>query len=301
MLQQALDVLREEAGETETWEEQLIGALSRTREALAALPPLLEDTRSEFRNWRRWWASPTATLIGRASRDLVLLGRLAFSADPRPEADWMVRAGLQRGQEVLGQTGGFFLAYQEHRTAVYEEWRPEVLDLDIADLARRYNDLIGRQAQLTETWNESHQQLDGAALLERFETQYTGVFSKLSGARRADVKTIRAARKDNKLPEQVVDELQYLADAQKLASDISDQVAVLRLDERMPTDLPAELERIRDLQDRGARCDAEAERCQQAFGSYFRGATPTRRRPRRPLRSPLKPSACARPTLTCEF
>ena len=73
---------------------------------------------------------------------------------------------------------------------------------------------------LSEHYTERRSSLTPTAIAKRFTTQYTSMFSKLSGAYRSDVKAIKAARKDGKLPPRVADDLTLLGAAQKVGTRI---------------------------------------------------------------------------------
>jgi hypothetical protein len=202
-----LKELGETAGRTDAWENGLLPALPRAGRFLASAPALIEETRSA--------ASEAAALLGQPDEDFTLaraeaisrLATMAFRGEDRPERDWLVGAGVGRARDTLAEVGPMFERYRKEWRELLEHYEPATLDLD------------------------------GAALLRRFTTEYTSTFSKLRGTYRRDAKAIRAARRDSKLPAAVVDDLDKLAKLQSL----------------------------------GDRIDEMSERSTRAFGSYFDG------------------------------
>jgi very-short-patch-repair endonuclease len=269
MLATAMDVLGEATGETPSWAAGLIGTLPRLHTTLDSLPSRIEDVRTYARDLARLLGQPEVDLsLGRCGT-LAELGRLAFSAEPRPEPEWLVQAGLDRATSTLRAARQLFTSYQMQRTSIFVAWRADALTADVPELVRLHSDVTAAETDLETRWHNAGRDVDGPALLHRFETEYTGVFAKLSGPRRADLKAIRAARLDGETPEALIDELRQLASAQQLRAELQNRVSALRLDQAMPTDLPSELQTVADLQRAGVACDEASERCQLAFGSYF--------------------------------
>ena len=205
-LQRARDQVQRRCG----WVDQWSGGLSALPEAVLALdeiPGLIAAVRER--------AAAVAALIGESAAgftrqrlsNLADLAELTFKAERRPEREWFVRAGLERAER---------------------------LHADLVDDLTRYR---RQRAAILEHYDDSALELDAGTIGERFASRYTSVFSKLSGAYRLDVKAIRAARKDHKLPSTVVEDLKQIAEAREV----------------------------------GARIDLKVERAAHALGSYARG------------------------------
>jgi hypothetical protein len=139
--------------------------------------------------------------------ELVELAELAFKAEHRPEGAWLVRAGLEGAQASYAELAPDLAIYQGQRAQIFEHYTADALELD------------------------------AAVLRGRFETQYTSLFSKLSGAYRQDAKAIRATRRNGKLPPTLAEELSLIGAA-------------------------------RDV---GQRIDTKADRASRALGSYAAG------------------------------
>ena len=205
-LRRARDEVQRCCGWAANWDEGLI-ALPEALGALDDLPDLIATVGQR--------ASATAQLLGQPdtglTRDrldeLTELAELAFKAERRPEREWLVRAGLERAERAHAELVEDLVTYQRQRAEILQHFTDDALDLD------------------------------AAAIAERFESEYTSLFSKLSGGYRQDAKAIRAVRKDRKLPATLADDLKLIAGAREV----------------------------------GHRIDATTERVTQALGSYAVG------------------------------
>ena len=181
-----------------------LGAVLR---ALDVLPERIEQVRKRAAAVSRLLGQPAGPLTFERLDELAKLAELAFEAEHRPELDWLVRAGLDRAERL----------HQE-----------------VADDLESYRDQLRK---IRETYEDAVLDLDAAAIEERFRTQYTSVFSKLSSAYRQDAKAIKTVHKTRKLPQSLADDLSLIAAA-------------------------------RDV---GARLDDKLERIAKAFGNYAAG------------------------------
>ncbi|MET0601196.1 MAG: DUF3320 domain-containing protein [Baekduia sp.] len=191
-LQRARDEVQRRCGWSSAWESDLDG-LGDALRALDELPAQLARTRER--------AVATASLIGQPADALTVarmdalsdLAELAFGAERRPERDWLVRAGLTRAEDAHKAVAADLADYQRQRAALMESYRPAALELDAGPIG------------------------------ERFATQYTSVFSRLSGTYRHDAKAIKAVRHDGKLPDDVVGQMALIVVARATGQRIDDQ------------------------------------------------------------------------------
>ncbi len=185
----ARDEVRRQAGWSAAWEDNL-AALAAAMQALDDLPDLASTLRARAKAAAEITGQHATGLTEARITELADLAELAFSAQQRPQATWLVTAGLERAERVVEMHAETLRSYQSELAALLRHYTPEVLDLPAADIAAR------------------------------FTTQYTSVFSKLSGAYRQDAKAIKACRKSGKLPDDVVEELARVVSAQQLGERI---------------------------------------------------------------------------------
>jgi uncharacterized protein DUF4011/restriction endonuclease-like protein/AAA domain-containing protein/uncharacterized protein DUF3320 len=192
-LRLATAAVRQQCGWASAWDEALT-ALPATIKALDDLPGLIGRVRTS--------ATETAATMGQSAMELTQarivelaeLAELSFTAEHRPEPAWLVRAGLDRAEAAIDALACDLDTYQRDRAAVLDEYLPEVLELDAAGMA------------------------------SRFETQYTSVFSKLGAGYRRDADVLKRVRETGKLPAVPADDLKRIAALQTIGKRI-DEVA----------------------------------------------------------------------------
>ncbi len=169
LLSAARDELRRRCGWGGGWAAD-VAALPEAATALDALPGLIEDVRAKAGVCCDALGQPPRYLTAARLDQIAELGELAFTAEHRPEPQWLVGAGHQHALRVLGEVADDLEGFQALRQALFEDYTPEVLELD------------------------------AAAVASRFSERYTSLFSKLSGDYRRDAKSIKNVRKNGKLP-----------------------------------------------------------------------------------------------------
>ena len=192
-LQRARDQVQRRCG----WVDQWAGGLSVLPEAVLALdelPELIAAVRERAGAVCALVGEPATGFTRQRLSDLADLAELTFNAERRPEREWFVRAGLERAERAYAELVDDLTLYQSQRATILEHY------------------------------NDSALELDAVAIGERFASQYTSVLSKMSGAYRADVKAIRAARKDQKLPSTLGDDLTLIAEAREVGTRIDQGV-----------------------------------------------------------------------------
>ncbi len=158
--------------------------------ALDGLPSAIEEVIDQESALADRLGQPGANRDEQALDRLASLADLTFRAESRPEPSWLVGAGLSSAQRTLDELQGPLAGYQRTRAQLLASYRPAVFELD------------------------------AAALRSRFADQYTSALSKLSAGYRRDAKTIKACRKDGKLPDDPASELRDVETAQELRGAI---------------------------------------------------------------------------------
>jgi hypothetical protein len=188
-LRAAVDAVTRECGWADSWNHSLAD-LGGALRSLADLPELINALSSRAEAAARIAGQPATSLTKQRIEQLADLANLCFTANPRPEARWLVQAGLQRATATLDDLADDLNTYQQNRSELFASYTETALDLPAADLA------------------------------SRFQTSYTSWFSKFSGSYRQDAKAIKAARKDAKLPQNPADDLAAIAALQDLGARI---------------------------------------------------------------------------------
>jgi hypothetical protein len=185
----ACDEVRRRCGWTAAWTDQL-PALRDALRVLDDLPARMATVRDRAAATAAHLGQPTDKLtVDRLDR-LAELAELSFSAERRPERDWLVRAGFERAERLHAELAEDLSSFQRQRSTILEQYTEAALDLDAAVLARR------------------------------FRSTYVSRFAKLSGAYRQDAKAIRTTRRDGKLPAAIVDDLTSIASVQEIGARI---------------------------------------------------------------------------------
>lgn len=184
-----LRVLGDVGGRTPAWDDRLLPTLPKNRRFLAAAPALIAELSAAAAEAAGLLGQPEAVTLARI-RAIARLAALAFRAEDRPETEWLVRAGFERARNVLADYRESIDRYQSERQRLLESYEESVLELNAAELLRR------------------------------FTTDYTSRFAKLRGAYRRDAKAIKAVRRDRKLPASLAKDLEELAELRALGESI---------------------------------------------------------------------------------
>ena len=193
-LRAAAAAVRQHCGWASAWDEAL-PALPAAVKALDDLPGLIDGVRTSAAAAAVITGQPTTDLLRSRIAELAELAELSFTADDRPEASWLVRAGLERAQAAFDALASDLDAYQRDCAALFEEYTPEVLELDAAGMA------------------------------SRFETQYTSMFARLGASFRRDADALKRVRKSGKLPAVPAEDLKRIAALQAVGKRIDSQSA----------------------------------------------------------------------------
>ncbi len=204
---EALAGLNGVIGRSSTWETELLGRLPEIAEFAAEVDSTFDElekyAKQLFDALGQPWKNPTLVDI----EEIKELANLAFQALDRPDRRWLIPAGRDKVRSTLEQSRALFGEYQK--------------GLD----------------QLRDTYAEEALGLDAESMLNRTTVAENKFLGKLSGPYRADVKTLRALRKDGKAPDDPADDLR-------------------------------EILRLATL---GARIDAGQRDYEAAFGSWYKG------------------------------
>jgi hypothetical protein len=198
LLSDAQAEVTDACGWASAWKSDLL-SLSETVKALDGLPEIVAAVTDRAAEICELLGQPTDHLDAPRTEQLIELAELAFRAEHRPEAQWLVAAGLQRAREAHEGIQAALCSYQQKRDLLFQSYKPDVLDLD------------------------------ATALRSRFATDYTSVFSKLSGDYRRDAKAIKTARTDGKLPATLDEDLKLAAEARELGTEIDAAASQLKL------------------------------------------------------------------------
>jgi len=185
--------LGDAAGRTDQWNEGLLSSLGELRRFLEAAPAVLDELSAAALDAAARLGQPAGALTLDRAEEIASLATMAFTGRSRPEADWLVSAGLERVEGGLREFGPSLDDYQARELRLLEAWHPQALEIDARELH------------------------------SRFSTEYTSGLSKLRGSYRRDAKVIKAVRKDGKMPREVVGDLSDLLDAQVLGLQIDQQ------------------------------------------------------------------------------
>jgi hypothetical protein len=196
-LRESVDQLGRVLSARKGWDTESLIGLREWRQFLESAPESLSEIEDVAGLTARALGQPTDGLTLDTASRLARLADEAFRGDDRPERDWLVGAGLARASEAL------------------EELGPSLLECQ------------GRRAKLLESYEDSVLDLDATGIRTRFEDQYGSIFARLSSAYRADVKAIRAVRKDRKLPREITAELAEISTVQELQRTVEAQGARL--------------------------------------------------------------------------
>ena len=101
-LEAARDDVRRVAGWTEAW-RSAFDALPDCLRSLEEIPELSEPVRDRAHTTEQLLGQPNVSLTADSLDRLADLAELAFTAEHRPERDWLVRPGLDRASGVLDQ------------------------------------------------------------------------------------------------------------------------------------------------------------------------------------------------------
>lgn len=182
--------LADTAGRTDHWNERLLSSLDELSRFLEAAPSILDELSAAALDAAARLGQPADTITLDRAEELADLATMAFTGRSRPEADWLVSAGLARVEGGLREFGPGLDDYQARELRLLESWNAQALEIEARDL------------------------------LSRFSTEYTSGFAKLRGSYRRDAKVIKAVRKDGKMPREVENDLSELVDTQMLGLEI---------------------------------------------------------------------------------
>lgn len=185
--------LADTLGVTPRWEEALIASIPEIRRFLAGAGELIDQIVGATQDAAGRLGQPDTEFTLDRVDQIASLVTLAFSAEHRPEPDWLVAAGLSRAQAALSGTQRDFEDYQRGARELLDQYEPAALELD------------------------------AAGLLDRFSTVHTGALAKLRGGYRRDAKAIKAVRKDHRVPDGVTDDLTRLVELQGLGDKLDGQ------------------------------------------------------------------------------
>lgn len=191
-LRDAEDHAKRSFGWTQAWDQEL-SALQRALAALKQVPMGAGSLQKLAGEAAQALGQPVVDFSRERVEELAELAELSFKAEHRPEADWLVRAGLERADQTIDAVAGDLIQYQENWAALAPTYDIASLDLGVT------------------------------AIRERFAEQYTSVFSKLSSAYRQDAKAIKAVRLDGKLPGDLVEDLALIAATREVGERIDAQ------------------------------------------------------------------------------
>jgi hypothetical protein len=196
--EESVEALDQLVGRTTGWGTDLLSALPQIKQFLHRAPALIEELKAA--------SSEASELLGQPSPgaledidSLAELATLGFSAGQRPEAEWLVKAGLERVEAAVTRVGSTIREFQAER----EELRANYDDAALA--------------------------LDAEALHQRFSTDYQARLAKLKSDYRRDKQAVKAVRRDTKLPATVVDDLAKIRKAQELKKTIDFEAEQLEL------------------------------------------------------------------------
>jgi polyhydroxyalkanoate synthesis regulator phasin len=186
-----LENLAELAGRTAHWEDELLAELPTIRRLLARIPTVLAEGETAAAEAGQILGQPEELASLARIEQVARLANLAFKTEQRPEAAWLVSAGRDRARTVLAELRPLAERYHEERAALLEHYRQDALSLQADEL------------------------------LNRFQHEHTGALAKLKSSYRSDAKTIKAVRRDQKLPKTVVEDLISLSTLQGLEQQIA--------------------------------------------------------------------------------
>jgi hypothetical protein len=190
LFDERLSSMSQALGRTNAWERDLIRDLPELRAFLTSAVPLVDQVSTTALEAAGRFGQPDREVTLERAEEVATLATLAFTGERRPEADWLVAAGLARAHEAIADSRDTLARYQEEERRLFEEYEPGALELDS----------------------------DG--LHTRFTTIHTSAFSKLRGAYRRDARAVKAVRKDGKVPQSIAQDLSDLVELQRLGAEL---------------------------------------------------------------------------------
>ena len=191
-LTQAESNLAASIGRSSRWDDELIAGLPRLQAAVNDLPAMIASIVQRAEGVATLLGQPAENMTWRRTTRLLELADVAFQAENRPEQDWLVSAGRTRAATVLTETREVIADFQSRREDLFGSYQPTMLDVDLTGLR------------------------------DRFTTRYSSFFARLSGDYRTDARTVKAQRRDQKLPPraELVDQLNRLCDLRAIGEEI---------------------------------------------------------------------------------
>lgn len=192
----AVQALSGQIGRTDAWESDLLAQLPGLASALRGVVAQIDSLAGSLEDVGSMLGQPVRGASVADVDRVVALARLAFTAEARPDASWLGKAGLERAQGTLDEVGPLLRDYSARRGQILEQYDPAVFELE-AD-----------------------------AMADRFEQVHVGAFARLKGAYRRDAKALKGTRSDSHGPSQsTVADLREVAEVARLGDHLDAESA----------------------------------------------------------------------------
>ncbi len=193
VFEERLKQLSDALGRTDAWDSELIPSAPALRAFLASAEGLIEQVSSTALDAAARFGQPDREVTLERAEEIASLTTLAFTSERRPEADWLVAAGLARAKAAIADTRDALTRYQAEEKRLLVEFQPDALEID------------------------------APGLLTRFTTVHTSALAKLRGSYRRDARAVKMVRKDGKLPATLAQDLADIADLQHIGAELDEQ------------------------------------------------------------------------------
>jgi very-short-patch-repair endonuclease len=287
LLERAAQALIDAGGATPGFKRDLLAGLPDLVDAVEILPGRRERAEQRLGELCVMLGQPDDGASFARLDQLVRLGRLTFDPAARPEADWLVQAGLDRAIKALADAHAPLDQYQRQRDAIFTEWSNGIVAADTRRLSERACALSARRDELLKEWtvpalavdtvqatadweaSEAERTAlqkgwsmaaldeDAAEIAQRFREEHTSALARLKGAYRRDAKLVKSRREDGRLPLDPAAELARLAEWQRTRKAIVETIHGFRADGELPDDMLGKLAAIGSLQNDSAAFERE--------------------------------------------